>query len=202
MAVVSSARHNAVRERIRRTTIALFAVRGYHGTTLRRLANALRIEAGSLYYYFRSKQALLFEILDQTMVDLLEGVHAAMNEHADPAERLRAAVRFHVLFHAHRQEEAFISRSELRALTPANVRRILVKRDEYEGIFRNLLADGVGAGVFHVSDIQVTSMAILATCSGVAEWFSERGRLSAESVADLYAELVLQTVIPPKRRGA
>ena len=88
----------------------------------------------------------------------------------------------------------FISRSELRSLTPENLRRAVVKRDQYEARFRALLAAGVEAGVFDVADVPVAAMAILTMCSGVADWFSERGRLSAGGVVDQYTELILRAV--------
>ena len=43
-------------ERILRAAIALFRERGYHGSSMRTLARALRMEAASLYYHFASKQ--------------------------------------------------------------------------------------------------------------------------------------------------
>ena len=181
-------------ERILRAATALFRGRGYHGTSMRTLARGLRMEAASLYYHFPSKQEILFAILDRTLDDLLEGLDRAVAAADGPHERLRAAVRFHVLFHAHRRQEAFLSHSELRSLTPANLRRVLVKRDRYEHMLRGLLAAGVRAGVFDVPDVKLTAMAILTMCTGVATWFSEGGRLAPASIADRYVELIVRSV--------
>jgi hypothetical protein len=132
--------------------------------------------------------------VDQTLDDLLDAVRRATAMKSSPGERLSEAVRAHVLFHARNRNEAFISRSELRFLTPANLRRNVAKRNEYEGMFRTLLTDGISAGVFHVPDVRLTAMAILGMCSSVVEWFSERGRLRAEAVADYYVEMTLRLV--------
>jgi AcrR family transcriptional regulator len=185
-------------ERILRAATALFRTRGYHGTSMRTLARGLRMEAASLYYHFPSKQEILFAILDRTLDDLLEGLERALATPEGHEERLRAAVRFHALFHAHRRHEAFLSHSELRSLTPANLRRVLAKRDEYEHVFRSLLTAGVRAGVFVVPDVKLTAMAILTMCTGVATWFTEGGRLAPESIADRYVEMIVRSV---ERRG-
>jgi AcrR family transcriptional regulator len=111
-----------------------------------------------------------------------------------PEARLRAAVRFHVLFHARRQHEAFLSHSELRSLTEANLKNVLTRRDEYERVFRGLLSVGVRAGVFQVADVRLAAMAVLTMCTGVATWFSDRGRLAPESIADRYVEMILRSV--------
>src|SRR5207244_10808799 len=108
--------------------------------------------------------------------------------------RLLSAVRLHVLFHVRRRQEACLSHSELRALTPANLRRVPAKRDEYEHVVRGLLAAGVRAGGFQVADVKLTAMAILTMCTGVATWFSEGGRLAPESIADRYVEMILRSV--------
>ena len=111
-----------------------------------------------------------------------------------PEARLRAAVRFHVLFHTDSQHEAFLSHSELRSLTQANRRLVLTRRDEYERVFRGLLASGVRAGVFQVADVRLTAMAILTMCTGVATWFADGGRLSPEAIADRYVEMITKCV--------
>ena len=181
-------------ERILRAATALFRERGYHGSSMRTLARGHRMEAASLYYHFASKQEILFAILDRTLDDLLAGVGRAVAAVEGPEARLRAAVRFHVLFHTDSQHEAFLSGSELRSLTLANLRLVLTRRDEYERVFRGLLTSGVRAGVFQVSDVRLTAMAILTMCTGVATWFSDDDRLAPEAIADRYVEMILRSV--------
>src|SRR6059036_1505976 len=72
--IVATHERAAAAERILRAAIALFRVRGYHGSSMRTLARGLRMEAASLYYHFGSKQEILFAILDRTLDDLLDGV--------------------------------------------------------------------------------------------------------------------------------
>lgn len=181
-------------ERILRAAVVLFRERGYHGSSMRTLASRLRMEAASLYYHYPSKQDILFAILDRTLDELLTGVGRAVATADGPEARLRAAVRFHVLFHTDSQHEAFVSASELRSLTQANLRLVLARRDEYERVFRGLLTAGVRAGVFQVPDVRLTAMAILTMCTGVATWFSEGGRLAPEAIADRYVEMILRSV--------
>ncbi len=183
-----------VSERIRQAAIALFHERGYHGTPVRVLARAVRVEAGSLYYHFPSKQRILVDILDRTLDDLLRGLERAIGPRRDPAERLGAAVRFHVRFHTERREEAFLSHAELRSLTPENLEGVAAKRDRYEQIFRDLLTEGASAGAFHPDDVKLAARAILAMCTGVTSSFSEGGPMSPDAIADCYADMVLRQV--------
>lgn len=193
-ALVATAPERAASARILRAATALFRARGYHGSSMRTLARGLRMEPASLYYHFPSKQDILFAILDRTLDDLLDGLRRAVAA-ADGAEsQLRAAVRFHVVFHARRRQEAFVSHSELRSLTPANLRRVIAKRDQYEDVFRGLLTAGIRGGVFQVPDVKLTAAAILSMCTGVASWFSEGGRLAPEAIAGRYVEVILKSL--------
>lgn len=181
-------------ERIRLAALGLFKARGYHGASVRELAEALGIEPASLYHHFPSKQAILVDLFDRTMDVMQDRLHQAIAGGATPAAQLRNFVRFHVLFHIECQDEAFVSHSELRSLTAPNHRRMIGKRDRYEKAIRELLAAGVRAGEFEIADIRLTSIAILMMCSGVSDWFTRRGRLKPEKVADSYADMVLRLV--------
>ena len=181
-------------ERIRKAGIALFKRYGYHGTSVRALADAVGMEAASLYHHFPSKQKLLADLFDRIMDELLEGQRQALAHDDGFEQRLRNFVRFHVLYHIDRQDEAFVSHSELRSLSTANRKRITAKRDRYEHTLRSFLAGGVEAAEFEIHDVPIMTIAILTMCSGVSDWFTGRGRLTAEEVADEYAGIVLGLV--------
>src|SRR2546427_4387321 len=66
-------------ERILRAAIALFRERGYHGSSMRTLARALRMEAASLYYHFASKQDILFAILEDRKSTRLNSSHSQIS---------------------------------------------------------------------------------------------------------------------------
>ena len=195
MAVSKSAadRHRSS-DRIRAAAIALFKTRGYHGTSVRDLAKAVKIEPASLYYHYPSKQAILLDLFVRPMQEMLDGIGVAVSDVAKPADRLRAAVRFHVLFHIARQDEAFITHSELRSLTPRNQRTIIAKRDLYERKVRALLEAGVRSGDFAIPDVKVTTIALLTMCSGVSDWFVRRGRLAPAALTDRYADMAMRLV--------
>ena len=180
--------------RIRRAAIALFRARGFHGTSVRQLAEAADMESASLYYHYPSKQQLLVDLFHHAMNELIEGAEQAIASQVDATARLRAAVLFHVHFHIHRQDEALISHSELRALIDPDRAAIIAKRDRYERLFRTVLESGREEGVFEFEDAALTSTAMLMMCSGVSDWFGGRGRLSAEAVAAGYADMVLRMV--------
>jgi AcrR family transcriptional regulator len=201
-ASASAARGSGAPDRIRKAGIALFKRFGYHGTSVRALADAVNMEAASLYHHFPSKQKLLAELFDRTMDELLEGLQQALATDGGHEQQLRNAVRFHVRYHIDRQDEAFVSHSELRSLSAPSRKRINAKRDRYEHMLRSFLEAGVKAGEFAIHDVPIMTIAILTMCSGVSDWFTPRGRLSADQVADEYAEIVLGLIRRPGGSGS
>ena len=188
-------------QRIRRAALRLFRERGYHGTSVRKLAEAVQMESASLYYHFPSKQAILADLFHQTMDSLKTGVEQAIASQTQARARLRAAVLFHVRFHITHQDEAFVSHSELRALDEPHLRAVLAKRDSYERLFRGLVDAGVEQGEFAVNDSALAVTALLMMCSGVSDWFGPHGRLGADAVVHHYAELALRLVAAPAAPG-
>lgn len=148
----------------------------------------------TLYYHFHNKQDLLLRIMTRTMHDLITAVEQALVELDDPEERLRVAIRAHMLFHSSRRMEAFIADSELRALEPANRDEIVKLRDRYEHLFEEVLRDGAARGRFEVPDVKLGVYSLMGMCSGVSLWFEPGGRLSLSEIAALYARIFLNGI--------
>lgn len=194
VALTPAADVGGMRQRIYEAAIDLFAEHGFHGTSVRDLAQAVGVEAASLYHHFPSKQDLLRAMFDRFMDDILGMIRAASVGPGSPAERLANVVRRHVLFHIARAREAFISHSELRSLTAQNRKRVIAMRDRYERTLRELLEAGVNEGVFEIADIPVTTTAILMMCSGVSDWYDPGGRLTPGTVVERHVDLVARLV--------
>src|ERR687886_417530 len=79
--------------------LTLFAERGYHGTALSQIADALGIRTPSLYNHMQSKEELLEEVVRRTLDDVLADFATSIEGVADPAQRLRRATRIYALRH-------------------------------------------------------------------------------------------------------
>jgi AcrR family transcriptional regulator len=179
------------RDAIHAAAVDLFARLGYHATSMRAIAAAAGIQPAAIYHWYPSKEAILVDLQDEFMERLTAKLEAAMARYESPALKLAAAVREHVVFHGLHRREAFVTDSEIRALTDAPRRALIAQRDAYQQIFVGLIEGGVGDGSLRVSDPRVAAYAILLQCTGVALWFDPDGSLELDRVADLHVELVL-----------
>ena len=187
-------------DQIRKAGCALLFRHGYAGMTMRHIAADLKIKAASLYYHFPSKQHILYDVMHSTVTELLEGLRAIAESDAEPEAQLDEAVRWHVLFHTQKREEASVSHSELRFLDPDNHKAILKLRYEYERLFDSILKKGRRKGVFQFEELSVIRNGILTMCTGTAAWFSPNGPLTAEEVAEQISRFVLSALMPGEAR--
>jgi AcrR family transcriptional regulator len=184
----------ATREAIHRAAVELFARRGYHATSMRAMASAARIQPAAIYHWYPNKEAILVRLQDDFMEQLTEKVVAAIAGQSRPALSLAAAVREHVVFHGLHRRAAFVTDSEIRALTTAPRLALIAKRDDYQEMFGAMIRDGIDDGSLRAADARVATYAILLQCTGVALWFDPEGELSLDRVADLHVELVLASL--------
>jgi AcrR family transcriptional regulator len=179
------------RDAIEAAAVELFARLGYHATSMRAIASAAGVQPAAIYHWYASKEAILVHLQDDFMERLTEKVVAAIDRHRQPALRLAAAVREHVVFHGVHSREAFVTDSEIRALTDAPRRALIAQRDAYQATFSEMIRDGIRDGSLRASDAHVATYAILLQCTGVALWFDPSGPLTLKQVAELHVELVL-----------
>jgi AcrR family transcriptional regulator len=179
------------RDEIEEAAVDLFARLGYHATSMRAIAEAADIQPAAIYHWFPSKESILIQLQSDFMERLTEAVTTAMEAVERPALKLAAAVREHVVYHGLHAREAFVTDSEIRALSDEAREALVESRDGYQEMFRSLIVDGIEAGELRTPDPAVATYAILLQCTGVALWYQPEGPVDLERIAELHIELVL-----------
>jgi AcrR family transcriptional regulator len=178
-------------ETILAASIAVLSERGYHGTSVRDIAERAGLSTAALYHHFASKQEVLVTIMDRGIEELLRRTRAAVAATDEPVGRLRSIVDVHVLFHLADQRGTLLGTSELRGLDEPHRGVHIGKRLAQQRIFDQTVADGVRAGVFHTAYPKEAARAIVVMCTGVASWYRPDGPLTRSEVAGRYQELAL-----------
>ena len=168
---------------------------GYHGTSMRDIARDCQITVASIYHHFPSKQEILQEIMLRALHEHLAMTKAAAaSAGSSPREQLVALVRAWILFHTTQQAAAFIGSTELRSLDPEGKRSVIALRDEQERVFREVIDAGHDSGEFTTPYPREATRAILNMGTAVSGWYSPRGELTPEGLAERYAALALSTL--------
>jgi AcrR family transcriptional regulator len=176
---------------LRRAAIELISQHGYHGISLRLLAEHVGLQAGSLYNHIKSKQDLLFMLLKSIQEDLVVGAEQKVLPQRGTLARLTTFVKYHIEFHTSRKAEVFIGNMELRSLEPENLKVMIDLRKRYELILRSIVLAGMDEGIFDVTDAKITTFAILGMLNAIPNWYDPKGELTIPELQDRYVDLVL-----------
>lgn len=168
----------------------LFYERGYHATTMRDIAAAVGIKAGSLYNHYSGKQDILLRICLETSRDLYEGAVAALEGIDDVEDRLRAFIVYHVTFHTEIRKGCRVSDTQLHYLEPKNRATVVEVRDAHEKLLRDILDRGIKERRWRSENIRVVAIAMITMCTEVDAWYRPNGPLKPNEIATIYADFV------------
>ena len=181
---------SARRDELARTAARLFAQRGFHGTSMGDLADALGVQKGSLYSLTGSKQELLFE----TMRAGARAFHAALDEVPDelPAvERVRLALRGHLRVVAEQLDVATVFTREWRYLEGAHREEIVAERRRYEERWRGLFREGLESGGLRTDlDVGAAALLVLSAANWAYTWLTPG--FDTDALADRFYVLLLE----------
>jgi AcrR family transcriptional regulator len=179
----------------------LFRERGYAATSVRDIARALDIQGASLYAHVRSKEEVLWSIVDRA-AERFEQAADQAEQGADQAEqgtracvdRLRALVRAHASVVTADPEYASVFAYEWKSLSGPHRTEMARRRDAYEARFRALIVEGIACRAFASVDPAMASAFLLTALNGIATWYRPEGRLSAARVADEFSGLAIRSL--------
>jgi AcrR family transcriptional regulator len=161
---------SARREELTRTAARLFADRGYHGTSLADVAEALGMQKASLYHHIDSKEDLLWEVASAGA----EAFHAALDavpEGAPVPERIRLALQAHLGVVGEQLDAATVFTREWRALDGDRRERFLAERRRYEERIRELFREGVEGGELRTDlDVATAALFFLSAANWAYTW--------------------------------
>lgn len=191
----------ATGQRVFRSAIERFAKQGFAGTTVREICSDAGLTTAGAYYYFASKEDLLYQLIRQGQTALIDTAQRALAGVDDPIDRLALLIRSLAATHAVFPMLTRVADGELGALASQgpHLAEILALRDAYEGFWEETLAAGVSSGAFAIADQRVTRLSLIAMCTGVSGWFSPAGPLTVEGVCDELAQIAFRVVAA--RRG-
>ena len=168
----------------------LLASRGYDGTTLRDVAREAGLAAGGVYAHYKTKEHLLFDLIDEFMHGLIGSVAPVAAADLAPEAKVREALRAHIAYLTQRRNLWGILHS-WRALTGTNRETIQRQRLEYAGLWRSIVTEGIAAGRFAPRDAEMVRRFVHGVADSPGVWFNPEGGLTVEELTDAYANMLL-----------
>lgn len=184
------------RERILTAARDLFFSHGYRATSMSRIADAAQMTTPNLYWHFPSKQDLLGAVLREVYRSFLDELAEAVPFTGSPDERLRAYIWHYVSIQLRDTTEDMTHgyhtlASSLKDDDQAQLAEI---RRTIHHMLRDIVTDGIEAGLFHVTDLTSALTAVESACEYTFTWYHPSGRLHRDEIAAGYVEVALRIV--------
>jgi AcrR family transcriptional regulator len=182
------------------TAAEVFAVHGYSATTVRRIAEASGILAGSLYYHFDSKESMIEEILTGFLEELWARYDAVLADPGlDPRQRLEALVT--ESFREIDRHRAAVAIYQAESQQLAGHERFAFLGDaaeRFEAAWLGTLQRGVAEQVFRADlDLRLAYRFLRDTVWVAVSWYRPGGGHSPEEIARQYLALILGGLLAP-----
>jgi AcrR family transcriptional regulator len=183
---------------------ALFAQRGFAGTSLQDIADATGFSRQALYHYVKSKSELFEHLVTDITRSPAAELHAINSrDDLDARGKLHAIARALATHRAEHPDSFLLAvRSEANLPDELSEGHREGKRAVLDEIVRAVEA-GQRTGEFRQVDATIAALSILGMLNWVAWWYNPEGRESAESIGQQIAELAVAVVAcPPGTGGA
>ena len=177
------------RAELSRHAARLFAEKGYHGTSVGDLAQALGVQKGSLYAHIGVKQELLYEAMREGADAFHHGLDR-IPEDLPVTERIRLALRAHLATVGDQLDVATIFVQEWRNLEGEHREEILGERRRYEDRIRALFREGRELGELRSDlDESVAALLFLSAANWAYTWL--RPGADTDDLADRFYALLV-----------
>lgn len=183
------------KEELLRKAAMLFREGGYYGVTVDDLAKALNINKIHIYYLWRNKQDILYEIHRIVHRSLLDSLKVILAKDEPIQNKLQEAIINHINVVCAEMSPTTAATQQEFALSAQYKKAIIKIRDEYDMLFRQLIKDGIKQGIFIHCDEKLVSFAIMGAANYTQHWFSENGPSPKEEVVEVISNYLIRGIL-------
>jgi len=166
-----------------RTAARVIAEMGYEKASIRTIASKTKMSIAGLYYYFKSKEEVLYLIQLYTFESLTRNLkeRLSLEQGSSPERRIRIVVENHLQhFLAHLPELKVCAR-ELESLKGKQYRHVLERRREYYHLTREII-DELVAGSEQAIDTDLAALSLFGMLNWVYQWYNPRRHSDLEKI--------------------
>lgn len=173
---------------------AIFAKQGFSGTSIRDISRATGVSLSGLYYYFESKQKLLYLIQNTSFTFIIEHLQKRLEGVYEPEMRLRILVQNHIeYFLSHPNEMKVLSHEEEALESPYREEVAAIKRRYYavaRTIFDGLKTEGLASGL----NARVAVLSLFGMMNWIYKWHKPKVDPNAEELTNAIVGIFLHGV--------
>lgn len=169
----------------------LFHKQGYAKTTVRELANFIGIQSGSLFHHFKTKDDILANVMEQTIIYNHACLESAIQHSNDPELQLKALIKAELEAISGDTGSAMaVLVYEWFALSEENQKRLLKLRNDYESIWLNVIENLHQQNKIK-HDPFIWRRLIGGSIAWTVTWYKPEGKLSLDELTNIIWDMTL-----------
>lgn len=176
---------------VMKTAAAIFAEKGYHSTSIRDISRATEMSLSGLYYYFTSKEELLFLIQDYAFGTLINDCKKLIAGVDDPVDRLRLLIENHLNYFVNNMNEMKVFSHEANSITGDYFKKVNSKKRQYVDITIDLLNEIAGRNHLKGLDTRIAAFSLFGMMNWIYHWYNPRKDVDVVGLSQNISRLFL-----------
>ncbi|HYV06107.1 MAG TPA: TetR/AcrR family transcriptional regulator [Blastocatellia bacterium] len=181
-----------------KTSAAIFAEKGYHSTSIRDIAKATEMSLSGLYYYFRSKDELLFLIQDYCFSTVIDDCHKLIAGVEDPVHRLKLLIENHLHYFVHNMNEMKVLSHEANSIGGDLFKKVNSKKRQYVDLVMELLEEIARKHRVRGVDLRVATFSLFGMMNWIYNWYDPRKDVDVAGLSNNITRIFLSGLLGDK----
>ena len=182
MARIKTEKNGSRKDVIVRKAATLFREKGYKAASMRDLAEAVGVEAASLYNHIKSKSELLHELVFNVANRFVLKIDEIESEEISSLKKMEKILRFHIVEMIHQYEEVYVSDREWKHLSDPYLSNYQNQRRVYRKRLAAIIEEGFRNKEIKPIDAPTVVLIFLHAVSGIESWHRSTKKISAEEL--------------------
>lgn len=175
--------------------------KGYDRTSIRDIAKATDMTTAGLYYYFKSKEELLYQILNSHMDDMISGILEIPVDETAPLDLIKAYIQYQVGTYCTDKFRTKLILNDDDCLTGDWYKTIKDKQREYLGYWRNALDRYFLAEGLENKDVAIDAHCLVGMCAWIYRWYDPKGEMAPDTLAAKIFETFIFGASNKRKKG-
>ncbi|WP_137939359.1 TetR/AcrR family transcriptional regulator [Chitinivorax sp. B] len=172
----------SLRSELIRQSAKLFREKGFERTTVRDIAAASGVQAGSWFYHFKSKQEILAAVMHEGMADSLTRIEQLNVDALSAEDAFRALIRTHLqTILAPDHDFIPVMLYEWHSLEPAAQAEVAALQQRYEAVWEGVLERLRQSGTW-LMPTRVDRLFLFGSLNWIAQWYRPDGALTLDDL--------------------
>jgi AcrR family transcriptional regulator len=196
MARIKTEKNGSRKDVIVRKAATLFREKGYKAASMRDLAEAVGVEAASLYNHIKSKSELLHELVFNVANRFVLKIDEIESEEISSLKKMEKILRFHIVEMIHQYEEVYVSDREWKHLSDPYLSNYQNQRRVYRKRLAAIIEEGIRNKEIKPIDAPTVVLIFLHAVSGIESWHRSTKKISAEELEQNMVAILIDGLKP------